>query len=213
MMEPPEEMEEEFNEWYDTEHIPEREAVPGILSAQRFVVNEGFPRYLALYDLESIDVLQSESYKRIGGDHLSPWTRRIIRSVQGLKRNVYKQTFPGAARISKEANALALWAYDIDAIEENELNQWYDKEWISHLKKTDGFLNIRRFISVEGFPKHLTLLDFKEIRFLKDEADQKALLFREAIKFEKYLKGTIHGLYRKYLKEMILRKASSRRII
>ena len=28
MMEPPEEMEEEFNEWYDTEHIPEREAVP-----------------------------------------------------------------------------------------------------------------------------------------------------------------------------------------
>jgi hypothetical protein len=165
MMEPPKEMEEEFNEWYDTEHIPEREAVPGILTAQRFVVNEGFPRYLALYDLESIEVLQSESYKRIGGDHLSPWTKRIIRSVRGLKRNVYEQTFPGAVKISKGVNALALWAYDIDASGESELNRWYETDWISHLKKTDGFVNLRRFICAEGFPKHLTLIDFKEIDF------------------------------------------------
>jgi hypothetical protein len=201
MMEPPEEMEEEFNEWYDTEHIPEREAVPGILSAQRFVVNEGFPRYLALYDLESIEVLQSESYKRIGIDNLSPWSRRIIRSVRGSKRNVYEQTLPGAAKISKEANALVLWAYDIDASEDSELNQWYDTECISHLKKMDGFINLRRFICVEGFPKHLTLLDFKEITFLKDEADKKALLFQETIKFKKYFKGTIYNLYRKYIKK------------
>lgn len=201
MMEPPEEMEEEFNEWYDTEHIPEREAVPGILSAQRFVANEGFPRYLALYDLESIDVLQSGSYRRIGGDHLSPWTRRIIRSVQGLKRNVYEQTFPGAAKISKEANALALWAYDIDTVKESELNQWYDKECLSHLKKTDGFLNIRRFICVEGFPKLLTLVGFKETTFLEDETNKNTLLFQEMTRFKKYLRSTIYGLYRKYSKK------------
>lgn len=108
MMEPPEEMEEEFNEWYDAEHIPERKAVPGIFSAERFVAFEGSPRYLAIYDLESVEVLQSEAYKKIGIDHLSPWSRRVIRSVLALKRNVYQQVFPGLSRLLREP---ALWPY------------------------------------------------------------------------------------------------------
>ena len=34
-MHPPAECEEEFNAWYDTEHIPERLSVPGILTGLR----------------------------------------------------------------------------------------------------------------------------------------------------------------------------------
>ena len=29
--------EDEFNDWYDLEHIPERERVPGFLKAQRWI--------------------------------------------------------------------------------------------------------------------------------------------------------------------------------
>ena len=32
----PEDVEEEFNRWYDEEHIPERLSIPGVLSAARY---------------------------------------------------------------------------------------------------------------------------------------------------------------------------------
>ena len=50
-MQPPPAFEEEFNAWYDTEHLPERLAVPGFETALRFVCISGHPRYLAMYDL------------------------------------------------------------------------------------------------------------------------------------------------------------------
>jgi len=46
-MEPTAAMQEEFNDWYDQEHIPERIALPGFLSATRWVCLQGWPRYLA----------------------------------------------------------------------------------------------------------------------------------------------------------------------
>jgi len=83
-------IEEEFNRWYDQEHIPERLAVPGFTSATRFRAVEGSPRYLTLYELSDVSVLQSETYLRL----LNPevWTEataRIRPQFQNLVRNVY----------------------------------------------------------------------------------------------------------------------------
>ena len=39
-MTPPPEMEEAFNAWYDSEHIPLRMAVPGFLGARRYCRQE-----------------------------------------------------------------------------------------------------------------------------------------------------------------------------
>ena len=48
---------DEFNAWYDSEHIPERAAVPGFLSACRYVCRSGFPRYLAEYQGRHFDYI------------------------------------------------------------------------------------------------------------------------------------------------------------
>jgi hypothetical protein len=53
-------MEDEFNEWYNTVHVPEALTIPGFRAARRFKVadipeNEGHRfvgSYLALYDLD-----------------------------------------------------------------------------------------------------------------------------------------------------------------
>ena len=42
--------EEEFNAWYNTEHVPELLAIPGVLDAARYVATKGGPKYLAAYD-------------------------------------------------------------------------------------------------------------------------------------------------------------------
>ena len=86
------EHEEEFNRWYNEEHLPERLACPGFLSGRRFVSVEGTPKYLALYDLESPDVLQSADYQKIFGP--SAWTQRISKHFSHLVRNVYVETTP-----------------------------------------------------------------------------------------------------------------------
>ena len=44
--------EEDFNRWYEEEHLDERMRIPGFINARRFTALEGGPKYLALYDLE-----------------------------------------------------------------------------------------------------------------------------------------------------------------
>jgi hypothetical protein len=68
-----------FNELYDTEHVPLLLKVPGVLSAKRYksepltmsiggerktIVIEGEPRYSAVYELESAEVLTSEAWAK-----------------------------------------------------------------------------------------------------------------------------------------------------
>ena len=65
MMEPPSSMEEEFQDWYDNEHFPERAGTEGFATAQRLICVQGWPRYLALYDLASLAVLDGPGYAAI----------------------------------------------------------------------------------------------------------------------------------------------------
>src|SRR5438046_9540973 len=63
MTEPAPAMEEEFNAWYDTEHLAERLAIPGFRSALRWTLDgAGAGKYLATYELDSAAVLESPDY-------------------------------------------------------------------------------------------------------------------------------------------------------
>ena len=81
--------EEDFNRWYEEEHLAERMAIPGFINARRFTAIEGGPKYLALYDLESPEVLQSTPYLNITGAGTSSWTRRLQPKFKNFRRNVY----------------------------------------------------------------------------------------------------------------------------
>jgi hypothetical protein len=95
LMQPPPVLEEEFNAWYDTEHIPERAAIPGFRNALRFVCVDGHPRYLAMYDLENFSVLETEAYARVAFDRSSPWTKRVTSRVR-IYRAAGEQIYAGA---------------------------------------------------------------------------------------------------------------------
>jgi hypothetical protein len=94
LMQPPPAFEEEFNAWYDTEHIPERLAVPGIETGLRFVCTSGHPRYLAMYDLARPEVMDSPEYMRVAHDRSSPWTKRVTSRVR-IYRSAGQQVWPG----------------------------------------------------------------------------------------------------------------------
>jgi len=83
------EKEEEFNHWYNHVHVPEILAVPGFLSGRRFQRVSGDEiKYMALYELESLDALRSEAYRRARGwGEFEPY-------IMKQSWNVYRQIYP-----------------------------------------------------------------------------------------------------------------------
>ena len=112
-MEPPPALEEEFNDWYDTEHVPERLGLPGFETARRFRCLDGFPRYLAMYDLTQVAALQDPAYLAVAGDKSSPWSLRMLARVRGLCRMEAVQIAPGDAPIGAQGpcSRLAVWRF------------------------------------------------------------------------------------------------------
>src|SRR5580704_11020905 len=68
---------DEFHDWYDLEHIPERLRIPGFLNAERWIAEDNPAVHVATYDLETPAVLASPSYQAVVGAHQSPWTKRV----------------------------------------------------------------------------------------------------------------------------------------
>ena len=90
-MEPPADLEDEFNDWYDLEHFPQRVALPGFAASSRWVCIEGWPRYLALYDLASVDAVKTPEYLACSGPGATPWTRRVVARTLGRQRIVAEE--------------------------------------------------------------------------------------------------------------------------
>lgn len=80
--------EQDFNRWYDREHMQERVAIPGFQSARRFLAIDPCPRrYLALYYTDTLDVFRSEPYARAFANQ-TPWSLENFKRMQGTQRRV-----------------------------------------------------------------------------------------------------------------------------
>jgi len=112
--EPPAQMEEEFNAWYDTEHLAERLAIPGFRSARRWVADcaPGEGKYLATYELDSPAVLASTGYlSRF--ENQSPWSRRCLGKAVVFRRWACEQLDPGRADAHPGATAIVFATEDL----------------------------------------------------------------------------------------------------
>jgi len=149
--------EDEFNDWYDTEHIPERQRVPGFLICQRWIGAENPKQSVATYDLESLAVLQSPGYRAIGGENLSPWSKRLTARVQRLVRFEGDQILPGDQAAPENAGGLLLVGMTPALGVETAFNAWYDTEHVPALARVPGVLCARRFRTGGGTPKYVAL--------------------------------------------------------
>ena len=158
---PPAALEEEFNAWYDTEHVPERRRTPGFINCERWVGADNPKISIATYDLESLDVLKSDAYRRIGGENLSPWSKRVVARVKRICRFEAEQMPPGNVAAPEGAGGLLLFAMNVAPEAEADFNAWYDEEHVPRLSKVPGCLTARRFritsAASEGQHRYLAL--------------------------------------------------------
>lgn len=56
--------EQDFNRWYDKEHLAERVAITGFLEARRLVAVSASPKYLNFYSTEAIETFTGPAYRK-----------------------------------------------------------------------------------------------------------------------------------------------------
>ena len=149
--------EDEFHDWYDLEHLPERQRVPGFLLCQRWIGAAAPKRAIATYDLGTIDVLKSASYRAIAYENLSVWSKRVTSRCERLIRHEGEQILPGDRLPPADARALLINAMNVAPEHEAEFNEWYDKEHIPALAAVPGTLCARRFRALAGTHRYVAL--------------------------------------------------------
>lgn len=75
-------VEDEFNRWFDEEHLPQLAAVEGTVSAARYRT-DGSPRYLAAYNLTEREVQGGPAWRAAIA---TPWRDRIHHEFVGPRR-------------------------------------------------------------------------------------------------------------------------------
>ncbi len=193
--------EDEFNDWYDLEHVPERLAVPGFRNAERWISVADPKVSVATYDLETVDVLKSPGYLKIGGANSSPWTKRTQRFRKSLLRYEGEQLFPGDKLAADGAAAILLIGMNVAPEAEHEFNEWYDTEHIPALGSVSGTLSARRYRGTGATQRycalyHLVSPDVVRSSAWKDAAntpwtERMRPHFRDPLRFEcrRYARG------------------------
>ena len=91
--------EAEFNEWYNEQHLPERMAIPGYISARRFKLegdnNSGALKYLCIWEMDDGSPLQSEMYKDQNARPTELYLR-VSGTIKSRTRGLYTQIYPEA---------------------------------------------------------------------------------------------------------------------
>jgi hypothetical protein len=84
----PADRENEFNEWYNREHAPDRVlGIPGFIQSRRFVAVDGAPRYAAWFDVAGPEVFRDEAYMAMRrtpdprSQQFIPLFRNVIRFI------------------------------------------------------------------------------------------------------------------------------------
>ena len=175
MMDIPAEIEADFNHWYDTEHVPERLAVPGFRGARRYKAVEGSPAYQALYELDSPEVLDRPEYQRLS-EIKSEGTQRIVPQFRNFFRGVYREIPTEAPEVPAPANVggVLLVGLSVPPEREEEFNAWYNTEHIPFLAQVPGVLRARRFEPIDGSKKYLAVYELADTNVIQSEAWAKA---------------------------------------
>ena len=95
-MDIPTELEDDFNHFYNTQHVPNLLRVDGVHKCTRFRLetssDEGMARYAAIYDVDSPNIHESVEWQR-QADIECDWMTKI-------RPNTYNRTFTSFKEIS-----------------------------------------------------------------------------------------------------------------
>lgn len=195
---------DEFHDWYDLEHIPERQNCPGFGACERWISVDNPRHSVATYDLDSIDVLRGSDYQAIAYENLSVWSKRVTGMCERILRFEGSQTLPGDLPAPEGAGGLLLNAMNVAPEAANDFNAWYDEEHIPALAAVPGCLAARRFLSdpaVNGTHQYVALYHLEDPEITKGEAWAKAVDTPWSARVRPHFQDRLRVLCRRYVRD------------
>ena len=83
---------DDFHQWHNREHMPERVGIPGFRRGRRYVAIAGTPEYFNLYEADSAEVLGGQDYlNRLNAP--TEWTRQVVPSFRNVSRSICRVVY------------------------------------------------------------------------------------------------------------------------
>jgi hypothetical protein len=190
----------EFNDWYDTEHLPERQNCKGFINAVRWVSVDDPKVAIATYDLDSHAVLHSAPYLAIARDNLSPWSKRMVGRCQRLLRIEADQLIPGDEVARNNTSHLMIFACNVKPDAVAEVRKWYTEEHIPNLKKVPGVASARFFGSHAGTHNHIALYEIDRPETCASDAWKSAALTEWTKRMRPHLNDVLRVVLKRYVR-------------
>jgi hypothetical protein len=125
---------EEHDRWHTQEHLPERLSIPGFRRGTRWIATGHGPRYMVLYEVESLATLASDAYlARLNNP--TPWTTRMMPHYRGMNRGLCAVL--GSFGFGQGGTA-ALLRFAPAAASAAPLNRWLLEEALPAVPKLPG---------------------------------------------------------------------------
>ncbi|CDO68428.1 hypothetical protein BN946_scf184707.g9 [Trametes cinnabarina] len=167
---------EEFNDWYDHEHVPLFFQLQGFHSWSRWIAADGrCPAYCAIYDVSSTDILaQPAAVER--ANNRSERDKAICASLSLLDVRMYELLEPNhtakeddAYDPAKPGPVMSIVEFEVKpevSGAEGDMNRWYDEEHVLLLSKIPGWVRSRRFVLVNRTAMGPWAEDERQLKYL-----------------------------------------------
>jgi hypothetical protein len=106
------EAKDDFYEWHNREHMPERVGIPGFRRGRRYIAVEGEPEFFNLYEADSPEVLGGRDYlDRLNAP--TAWTKRVVPSFRDVARSICRVAYTDGVG---SGGMMLTMRFDVDAV-------------------------------------------------------------------------------------------------
>ncbi|MFC1492024.1 hypothetical protein ACFLQ0_05515 [Nitrospinota bacterium] len=164
---------EEFRAWLAEDMFPARlavgfpscasyDAVPDVAGSTQVSV----PEFLTLYETPALADLYDEAYQALRRDR-DPRDAVMHERMMGLERYTLSLTGP-AATGEGLAPFVFVDRFDLRPDDVQTFNIWFMMEYLPWCAKLPGLVRVRRYLAMEGAPRHFILHEFEDRAFHED---------------------------------------------
>jgi len=128
--------ERDYNEWYNREHIDDRVNLPGFHRGRRYAAVRGSPKYLAVYECDTVAILGAPNYLQTL-DNQTPWSKSVMARFTHFTRLTLRIQIDQTHGIG---SALATVRFVPDPHRRKALIQWLSEQALPRLIARPGML-------------------------------------------------------------------------
>ena len=140
---------DEFYEWHNREHMPERAGIPGFLRGRRYIALNAGPTYFNLYEADSVQVLGGQDYlSRLNTP--TPWTQQSVKSYRNVARSICDVTYTSG--VGQGAYLLTV-RFDVEQEQHKPVSDALRQRVLAPLADRQGITGVHLCVADEAISK------------------------------------------------------------